>query len=129
MNETDIKKGLRFWFILHFIADAVFALPLMITPIYFLTFLGWQSVDPVSTRLVAAALFGIGIESFLGRNSELGSFKTMLNLKIIWSATAILGFIINLLTGVQGNPPAVWAFLGIFTCFNILWIFWRKQIS
>ena len=129
MKDMDIKKGLRFWFTVHFAADTAIAIPLMIFPTSFLTFLGWQTVDPVSARLVAAALFGIGIESLLGRNAETESFETMLNLKIIWSIAAIAGFIINLATNVQGNPPAVWAFLGIFTAFNLLWIYWRKQIS
>jgi NADH:ubiquinone oxidoreductase subunit K len=48
-----------------------------------LTLLGFQTVDPVASRLVAAALFGIGIESLLVRRAPLDRFVSMLSLKII----------------------------------------------
>ena len=44
-----------------FIADIVSAVPLFIAPVYCLELLGWPSPDPVATRMVAAALFGIGL--------------------------------------------------------------------
>ncbi|MDC7224091.1 MAG: hypothetical protein PQJ60_10145 [Spirochaetales bacterium] len=127
--KKEVSRGLEISFVIHFIADTLFALPLMIAPEPFLTLLGWQMVDPIAARLVGAALLGIGIESLLGRKGSPDSFKAMLNLKIIWSFSAIIGFITDLLLRVHDNPPAVYLFLGIFTAFNILWIYWRKQLG
>ena len=85
-----VPVWLRRWFVVHFVADWIFALPLFVAPRAFLGLLGWTEVDPVSARLVAAAHFGIGTESLLNRNGTVESFRSMLNLKIIWSATATL---------------------------------------
>ena len=130
MPDSDPRlKNLRIAFIAHFAADILFALPLMFAPIPFLTLLGWQSVDPVAARLTAAALFGIGIESWLGRNSSPAQFAGLLNLKIIWSAAAILGFILSLIEGVHGRPPFLYAALLIFLLFNLVWIRFRLRLS
>ncbi|GAG91612.1 unnamed protein product, partial [marine sediment metagenome] len=67
MRTMEVPTALKKWFIVHFITDMVFAIPLMIIPELFLNLMGWITVDPVSSRIVAAALFGIGIESFLVR--------------------------------------------------------------
>ena len=76
MSVTDkgVPSVLRKWFVVHFIADILFALPMFIIPVQFFTILGWQVVDPIATRMVAAALFGIGIESLLSRNASKESF-------------------------------------------------------
>jgi hypothetical protein len=63
-----VPRSLRSWFIVHFVADMLSALPLFIAPREVLGWLGWNAVDPIATRLVAAALFGIGIESYLARS-------------------------------------------------------------
>jgi hypothetical protein len=128
VNREQIRKQLKVWFIIHFAADILTALPLMILPTVFLKALGWTAVDPVASRICAAALFGIGIESLLGRNSDVQTFKAMLNLKIIWSFTAVVGFIIDLAARTHGNPPALWAFLVIFVLFHILWVYYRVKI-
>ena len=54
-----ISDNLRRWFVVHCIADVVFAIPLLVIPVEFLNLFGWQTIDPLTTRLVAAALFGI----------------------------------------------------------------------
>ena len=79
----SLPKTLRWWFVVHFVADVLFAVPLFLAPRAFLGALGWTAVDPVATRLVAAALFGIGIQSLLGRDESPATFRAMLNLKII----------------------------------------------
>lgn len=127
-SAVTVPKALRVWFVVHFIADVIAALPLFIRP-DILGMLGWESVDPYTTRLVAAALFGIGIESWLGRNAEAEIFKNMLNLKIIWSATAVIGILISVFQGAQGVPPVALAVLAIFFAFHCLWVYWRIVIG
>lgn len=123
--DAQVPSSLRKWFVVHFYADMLAAVPLFIAPEPLLTLLGWPAVDAVAARLVAAALFGIGIESLIGRNADLGSFRTMLNLKVIWSGTASIGIAWSLL---QGAPKAAWAFLAVFVCFNALWVSYRLRL-
>ena len=119
-------KGLRTWFVIHFIADFLFGLPLLLAPVWTMTLLGWTSVDPATTRLVGAALLGIGGESWLGRNANLETYKAMLNLKIIWSLSAIFAIAASIL---QGAPLMSWAILGIFVVFSARWITYRVEID
>ncbi len=128
-NQKKAPQVLRNWFLIHFTVDMIFALPLFFLPDFFLKSLGWKIVDPVAARLVAAALFGIGISSLLSYHSVLSTYRAMLNLKIIWSFGAIAGIIISLIEGDQGSPPALYLLLIIFAAFNFLWIYWKIIIS
>jgi hypothetical protein len=124
-----VPQSLRNWFIFHFAADILFAIPVFIAPEASLKLLQWEIIDPITTRMVAAALFGIGIESFLCRNSGIEVFKSMLNLKIIWSFTAIIGLGIALTKGYFGNIyVGVFLFL-TFLLFNFLWVYWRVRLK
>jgi len=120
-----VPKSLRTWFVIHFIADYVFGLPLLLAPVWILTLLGWTTVDPATARLVGAALLGIGGESLLMRNASLETFKAMLNLKVIWSLSAIFGIVASI---IEGAPPMSWGFLGIFVTFSAIWITYRVRM-
>ena len=128
-NNKEVPKALRTWFIIHFAADIIFAVPLLIFPVKLLTIIGWQSVDPVSARLVAAALFGVGIESLLSRKASVDAYGAMLSLKIIWSLGAVAGLALSLIQGAQGRPAAVWILLIVFAAFNLLWGYWKIRVS
>jgi len=121
-----VPPALRTWFVVHFVADIAFALPLLFFPEPFLRLFGWEAVDPVTSRLVGAALVGIGGESLLGRGADLPSFRTMLRLKILWSGTAVLGFVLSI---VQGAPWGAKLFLGIFVAFAGLWNYWARRLA
>jgi len=125
-QTQEVPKVLRTWFVIHFWADILFALPLLVAPDAFLRLLGWEMTDPFTARLVGAALIGIGVESLLGRNATAKSFLTMLRLKILWSGTAVLGILASML---QGAPPLGWAIFGIFVAFNGLWTYWYLRLS
>jgi len=127
--KNEVPKALRQWFVVHFWADILFAVPLMIAPRFLLELFGWQEVDVFTARLVAAALLGIGIESFLARNAGRETFIGMLNLKIIWSLAAIVGIAWSLAEGAQGAPKMAWVLLLIFGAFNMLWIYWRRKLG
>lgn len=120
MESEEVPLSLRRWFVVHFAVDLLVAVPLFIAPRAVLGLLGWNEVDPAMSRVVAAALFAIGIQSLLGRNEPRRTFLAMLNLKLIWSSFAILGILVSLL---QGAPPVAWGFLGVFVAFSALW--WR----
>ena len=117
-----VPRSLRIWFVIHFAADYLAAIPLMAAPVAVLSLLGWQVVDPLATRLVAAALFGIGGVSLTGRNADAPSFRHMLTMKLIWASTAILGIAWSI---AEGAPQAAWGFLVIFVLFGLLWGYYR----
>jgi hypothetical protein len=125
----EVPKALRKWFLVHFIIDTIFAIPLMFIPVLFLGSLGWQVVDPIAARLVAAALFGIGLESLLCYNAPVETYKGMLNLKIIWSTGAIAGLLVSLLQESQGRLIILSLLILVFIFFNGLWIFWKIKIA
>jgi len=121
-----VSRSLRTWFVIHCIVDVIFAIPMLVAPVVFLSLFGWTTVDPFMTLLVGAALMGIGLESYLGRNAGVEAYQGMLNLKIIWSAFAILGLVASVLT--FGGPWMVWLIVAIFVGFNILWVYYRLQL-
>lgn len=123
-----VPEALRRAFVIHFAVDLIFAVPLMLLPERLLGFIGWSSIDPVAARLVAAALFAIGIESYLGRDGGTEAYAGMLNLKIIWSLAAVLALALGLLGG-SGPAWALWALLVVFGAFNLLWVYWRLRIQ
>ena len=121
---NDVPQSLRRWFVIHFVADIIFAIPLLLIPEIIMPLFGWKVVDPITSRLTGAALLGIGVESLLGRNASRAVFKAMLNLKVIWAAGAVLGIGLGI---IVGSPPAAWLFLAIFTLFLIVWsTYWVK---
>ncbi len=124
-DDTSVPDRLRFWFVVHFAIDLLFAIPLLLAPRFTLELMGWTTVDPLTSRLVGAALLGIGGESLLGRNGGLELFRGMLDLKIIWSLGAIFGIGVSM---VGGGPFMGWVMLGIFAAFCALWCYYRLQL-
>lgn len=86
---------------------------------------GWENVDPVTSRLVGAALLGIGGESLFSRNASRDTFRALLRLKIIWASGAVLGLGIAL---GMGAPLAAWGFLAVFFLFLIVWLYYAIKL-
>ena len=124
MDKT-IPNGLRTWFVIHFVADVLFAIPLLLFPQFLLDLFSWKTYDPVMTRLVGAALMGIGIESYLGRDADVDTYRAMLNLKVIWASSALFAIGAGI---AQGAASTAWLFLGIFAIFWVVWVYYRVKI-
>ena len=125
----QVPNALKRWFVVHFVVDVVFAVPLLVAPRLFLGALGWSVVDPFSARLVAAALFAIGIESFLARHASVASYCSMITLKIIWSTAAILGMGLTVVESPAFRTPASYLLIGVFVGFNVVWVYWKKRLG
>ena len=122
-----VSKNLRTWFVIHFVADYLFGIPLLIAPVWMLTLFGWQSVDPFTARLVGAALIGIGGASLLERNASTETFRAMLTLKLLWASAAIIGMTASML---MGNYPLIgWGIVAIFVVFFFIWLYYRLQLK
>lgn len=124
--SNSLHTNLRRWFVIHFMMDVIFAIPLLLFPVQILTYFGWEVIDPLTTRLVGAALIGIGVESFLGRNAGMESFQGMLRLKILWSLSANIGIAVSI---AEGAPKIAWLFQIVFILFSILWIYYKFQLD
>ena len=118
-----VPQSLRFWFVIHFVVDFIFAIPLMVAPVWLLTLFGFETADPFTAPLVGAALLGIGGESLLGWNGTVEAFRAMLNLKIIWSLAAIAAIILTLV--LTGGPLMAYLILLVFAAFSGLWMYYR----
>jgi len=90
-----IPNSLHHWFIIHFIADMLFGLPLIFAPGWLLGLFDIPNCEVVMARLVGAALIGIGGISLVARNKSFEVYDTLLSLKIIWSAAATIGLFIS----------------------------------
>jgi|SRR3989344_8876563 len=124
--KKEVPNSLRTWFIIHFFIDILFAVPLMFFSVIFLSFLGFSIIDPLMPRLVAAALIGIGSVSFISRNKGIEVYSALLNLKIIWSLSAIFGILISL---DRNTPIFLFVALGIFALFSCIWVYYKIILS
>jgi hypothetical protein len=124
-RNSQVPDSLRFWFVVHFVVDLIVGVPLLLVPELLLPLLGWRTIDPITSRLVGAALMGIGVESLLGRNASAEVYRAMLNLKIIWASSAVLGISLGL---AAGGVVTGWLFLGIFAGFWGLWVHFRLRL-
>ncbi len=121
----NVPPLLRKWFILHFALDIIFAFPLIFMPEIFMSFWGFADFNNLTARLTGAALTAIGVNSFLMSGGGAEAFNAMLTLKIIWSLSAILGIIMTI---ADGGPGSLYLFLGIFTIFSLVWIFYKRKL-
>ena len=99
---------------------------LLFFPQTLLNFFGWTTYDPIMTRLVGAALMGIGIESLLGRNASVDTFREMLNLKVIWASSALFAFALGI---AEGAASIAWVLMGIFAVFWCVWVYYRLKMK
>ena len=125
MNK-NVPHSLKIWFVLHFILDFLFGLPLLFFPTSFLHLLRWPNVDVFSARLVGAALIAIGGISFLKREEGIESYHTLLSLKILWASAALFGIFITI---VQGFPMIGWFPFILFALFLIIWIYYKLKLN
>ena len=121
-----VPKSLKTWFLVHFIIDYIIAIPLFFFPVYSLTLLGLETIDPVTARLVAAALFAVGGISLLAKEKSKETYNTLLTLNLIWSGTAILGLLLSIF---QGYPKILWVFVVIFGIFFEIWYYYKKKLG
>ena len=127
-DTNAVPTGLRQWFIVHFFVDVIFAIPLFFMTETVLNIIGWPGIDPFAARLLAAALFGIGTESFLGRNGSIELLHGMLNLKLIWSFFAVVGIVVTMITKPEYLNALAWATLFTFLFFLLLWSYWKLYL-
>ena len=104
----EIPASLRHWFIAHALIDVACGLPLLLCPELLLPRVGWTAVDPVMTRLVGAALLGIGAQAWRSRDAGVDVYRALLGLNVVWSAMVIIGMALAI---GRGAPSAAFLVL------------------
>lgn len=123
---VKIPAGLRTAFLVHSIIDLAVAIPLMISPQKSLEMIGWDDpIDPVATRLVAAALLA-GSRSAFKPIESIESYKSILGIKLIWSTAAIIGLVWSI---KEGSSTKAYLPLGAFGIFWGIWNYWRWKLN
>lgn len=126
MSSHTIPTGLRHWFITHFVIDMIFAIPLILFPTWLLSTLGFETTNLLLARLVGAALVGIGGTSLIMHKKDISAYVTMLQLKLLWSGTAIIAIILSLR---DENVITLWFLLAIFVIFSLIWGYYFKLLT
>ncbi len=121
----EVPDSLRRWFVVHFIIDLIFGLPLLLFAEWTLRLFGFMVVEQVTARLVGAALLGIGGVSLWVRMEGREVFRTLLRLKLLWSGSAIIGLGLAI---ILGAPVMTWLFLGVFVGFFLLWMYYYQKL-
>lgn len=124
--KKGVSIGLRRWFFVHFVVDMIFGIPLLFFPEFALGLLGIFTGELLTARLVGAALLGIGGASLLNYRGSFEEYKIMLNLKIIWAASAIVAIGISLFEEFNRSVCFV---LGVFVVFLGAWVYYRAKIT
>ncbi len=122
----EVPVSLRRWFVVHFIVDMIFGLPLLLFPEWMMSVLGFGVGEQVTARLVGAALVGIGGVSLWVREEKREVFVTLLRLKLLWSGSAIVGLALAILVGA---PVMMVGVLAIFMGFFLLWWYYYKLLK
>ena len=127
-SQLPVPGALKNWFVAHCVIDLLFAVPLMFFPETFLEVLEWPYFDPLSVRIAAAALAGIGLESYFGRNASREAYLGMLRLKVIWSFCATAGILLAMWSIPAPKPAVGWLLAAVFAGFHLLWLYWRRRL-
>jgi hypothetical protein len=121
-----VPVSLRRWFTAHFIIDLLLGIPAILFPGVMLQIFGFPPTEQFTTRLLGAGLLGMGGAIFLMRNKGIISYRTMLNIKIIWSLAAIIAITVSL---YLGESRRVLVFLAIFIVLVSTWLYYRWQME
>jgi hypothetical protein len=121
----DVPPSLRAWFVVDFVVDTLVAVPILLAPESFLMRLGWTAIDPVSPRLLGAALLAMGAQSWRARNQGPDVLRALLGVKTIWTAAAIVGLVLAI---TQGAPSLTFALLATCLALSGVWIHYTIRL-
>lgn len=117
-----MSQSLRITFILHTIVSSVFGLALLIVPGRFLDLFGWAPIDPLMSRMLGAALLGLGWGSYRGwRANTWDEVEFLLQVEAAFTVLASIGLLRHLL--VASWPWYVWMVFAFYAVFAVSWVY------
>jgi hypothetical protein len=116
-----MSKLLKGTFLVHAIVAAVVGAAMLAAPGRVLTWLGWQPVDPLISRLLGAALLALTWGSFRGwLASEWSRVAILVEVEVFYTVLGCVGLLRHLLKA--NYSILVWGPFGVLAAFAILWI-------
>jgi hypothetical protein len=116
--EKEIKPGLKYTFLAHFIVGLIFGLVYLLIPQTYETMFKWPVADPLAYRLLGAALLGFATSSILAyRETAWEKVIIVVRMEIVWLALAVLVMLYAML--VAGMPAVGWLNTGLLAAFLV----------
>ncbi len=125
-NNMQLPNSLRSWFVAHFIVDMIFAIPMFLAPAWVSDLIGIEGEGVLTIRLVAAALFAIGLTSLLVHRASPEVYRAMLKLKVVWSLLAMIAILITLLSNFAAALVVIFI---IFAIFSATWMYYLSRLG
>ena len=117
-----MSKSLKYTFLVYAIFCLVVGIPLLLAPGKALGVLGWKPIDPLITRILGAALLGMGWASWKGFHfTSMKQAALLVEMNLIFAALSCVGLLRHLLKAWY--PWYVWADLVILGIFGLLWVY------
>ncbi len=117
-----MSQSLRITFIVHTIVSFVFGLALLIVPGRFLDLFGWAPIDPLISRMLGAALLGLGWGSYRGwRANTWDEVEFLLQVEAAFTVLASIGMLRHLL--IASWPWYVWMVFAFYAVFGVSWVY------
>ena len=114
-----MSKALRYTFVVHSIVAVVVGAPLLLAPGRFLGWIGWTPVDPLISRLLGAAILGLGWSSFRGVQAAPGQQRNLVETELAFAILGCIGLLRHLLKWAY--PWYVWLTLAVLAAFAVAW--------
>jgi hypothetical protein len=107
--------------LIHMIVTVVLGALSLLIPGRFLTLLGWQPIDPITTRVLGASLLAMSWGDFrVWRRANNGEARLWAEVQLAFALLAGVGVLRHLLGGRW--PVMVWILFGVFAVFALSWI-------
>lgn len=120
-ESRSFNRLLKYTFLIHAVIALIFGFPLLIVPGRFLGIFNWMPIDPLISRLLGAALIGLGWSSIRGYLASYWSeVSIIVEAEMVFCVLAVIGLLRHLL--IANYPWYVWMTFGAFLSFAILWI-------
>jgi hypothetical protein len=116
-----MSRALNITFLIHAIVAVVFGLLMLLVPGRTLLFFGWAPIDPITSRILGAALLALAWSSFRGwQATERKQVQILVEMEAVFTVLASVGLLRHLL--FARYLPIVWAMLALFVAFAVAWI-------
>ena len=136
--DTPVSSSLRITFLIHSLVALVLGAAVFLIPGRTLTMLNWvpsevqirvgmilpgtKLVDPVTTRILGAALLALAYSSFQGwRAIRHEQVRLLVQLEFIFCVLGAIAVLAGLVTLQRPMPLIGWALAAILVVFAVLW--------
>ena len=116
-----MSKRLTITFQVHSVVALILGAGLLITPGRFLGIFGWLPVDPLISRILGAAVLGLGWASYRAwRSADWEKVSILVEAEAIFTILACVGLLRHTL--FWWYPWYVWLTVAILAAFAVAWI-------